>query len=70
MAAVDIKLTLALLIVIRLAADQEEAAERYAVALRDEYRASVDWSAVNDTIIDRWSISGLERVKKLAWAQQ
>lgn len=27
----------------------------------------VDWKAVNRAIIDRWSVSGLNRVKERAW---
>jgi len=28
---------------------------------------NTDWEKVNKAIIDRWSISGLEYIKKLAW---
>lgn len=27
----------------------------------------VDWTAVNRVIIDRWSLSGLDRIKHKAW---
>ena len=44
---------------------QPDIALTYALALRSS--AHVDWSAVNRAIIERWSVSGLERIKKLAW---
>ena len=28
---------------------------------------SVDWESVNKAIIERWSLSGLDYIKKLAW---
>lgn len=28
---------------------------------------AVDWASINQAIIDRWSVSGLKRVKKMAW---
>lgn len=44
---------------------QKEIAKTYALAMR--VRSSpVDWARINNAIIDRWSRSGLERVKKLA----
>ena len=31
--------------------------------------AAVDWRAVNDAIMKRWSNAGLKRVKSFAWAR-
>jgi len=44
---------------------QPSLALTYAMALCCS--AKTDWRAVNQAIIARWSFSGLERVKKLAW---
>lgn len=32
-----------------------------------EVYADIDWPTVNRTIIERWSMKGLQRIKKLAW---
>jgi hypothetical protein len=45
--------------------NQTDIALTYAMALRSS--AKTDWSMVNRAIIERWSFSGLERIKKLAW---
>lgn len=45
---------------------QKQIAQTYALALRSEEH--VDWKAINEAIIERWSIAGLERIKKLAWS--
>ena len=37
----------------------------YALALRTSVKT--DWSKVNHAIIERWSFSGLEYIKKIAW---
>lgn len=29
---------------------------------------SYDWPAINAAIIERWSVTGLERIKQLAWS--
>ena len=44
---------------------QRDIAATYALAINtyDE----VDWRRVNTAIIDRWSMSGLQRVKAMAW---
>ena len=44
---------------------QRSVALTYALAIRS--REATDWEAVNKAIIDRWSISGLERIKRMAW---
>jgi hypothetical protein len=43
---------------------QADIALTYALALD---AGEVDWSTVNLAIIDRWSVSGLEHVKAMAW---
>ena len=44
---------------------QKTIAKTYALALRSQEKT--DWKAANEAIIERWSISGLERIKKMAW---
>lgn len=44
---------------------QQDIAITYALALRSS--EPTDWAAVNAAIVERWSRSGLERVKKMAW---
>ena len=44
---------------------QKSVALTYALAIRS--REATDWAAVNQAIISRWSVSGLERIKKMAW---
>lgn len=46
---------------------QRDVALTYALAIRDEKDVPVDWKRVNAAIIGRWSMSGLDRVKKHAW---
>ncbi len=46
--------------------NQTQIAQTYALALRSEEH--VDWKRINEIIIDRWSIAGLERIKKLSWS--
>ncbi len=43
---------------------QKQVAKTYALALRSSYET--DWAKVNEMIIKRWSVSGLERIKTLA----
>lgn len=43
---------------------QKQIAQTYALALRSSYET--DWAKVNRMIIDRWSVSGLERIKNMA----
>lgn len=40
-------------------------AKTYALTLKSS--VPVDWRKVNQTIVDRWSRSGLEYIKKKAW---
>ncbi len=43
---------------------QKSVAKTYYLAMRS--REETDWKAVNLAIIERWSLSGLERIKNLA----
>lgn len=52
--------------VIEHAKTQAEVAEEYASALRN---APVDWTRVNQAIIQRWSVAGLKNIKRLAWRE-
>ena len=45
---------------------QRHIAMTYALSLRSS--EEVDYKTVNRAIIDRWSISGLERIKEMAWS--
>ena len=45
---------------------QNSIAMTYALALRSS--ETIDWAKVNKAIVKRWSISGLNRIKKLAWS--
>ena len=45
---------------------QRSIAKTYALAMRSS--EPVDWSKVNAAIIERWSVSGLDRIKKMAWS--
>lgn len=45
---------------------QSTVALTYALAIRDEDVAPVDWKRANAAIAKRWP-KGLERVKRLAW---
>ena len=46
---------------------QKDIAQTYALALASSY--PTDWARVNKAIIERWSISGLQRIKKMAWKE-
>lgn len=48
---------------------QASVALTYAFCIKndhDKYEA-VDWPKINNAIIERWSASGLRRVKEMAW---
>ena len=49
---------------IRLGLDRKDIAKTYAMALRSSW--PTDWAKVNQMIIERWSLSGLEYIKNLA----
>jgi hypothetical protein len=44
---------------------QRDVASFYGLALRSSWETN--WPAVNAAIIERWSQSGLERIKAAAW---
>ena len=48
---------------------QKSVASTYAMAIVSESRGvdTPDWSVINQAILDRWSMSGLERIKARAW---
>lgn len=45
---------------------QKQIAQSYALALRSS--CPTDWPKVNKMIIERWSVSGLSRIKRMAWS--
>jgi len=47
-------------------ATQKDIAKTYALGLRS--KEPTDWATANKAIIERWSVSGLERIKNLAWS--
>jgi hypothetical protein len=48
---------------------QKDVALLYAMALKSKSDGAdnPDWGAINGAILARWSMSGLERIKKRAW---
>jgi hypothetical protein len=52
--------------VARKEAKRLDIAKTYGLALRSSY--PTDWRAVNEAIINRWSMSALEWIKKQAWS--
>lgn len=48
---------------------QKGVALSYAMAIRSytAKRDNPDWDMINKAIIARWSVSGLERIKRRAW---
>jgi len=49
------------------AAEEEEVARVYADALRKSKHPSWFWADINSAIIERWSLSALDRIKRRAW---
>lgn len=47
-------------------AKQKDISTTYALALRSSDHT--DWITVNRAIINRWSMSGLQRIKNMAWS--
>ncbi len=45
---------------------QRDVAQTYALAMRSDEAGTMDWGAVNRAIIERWSKSGLIRIKTMA----
>lgn len=48
---------------------QKDVSLTYAMAIKSEHDGAdkPDWEAINGAILARWSMSGLERIKKRAW---
>ena len=48
---------------------QKQIAQTYAMAIvSDTYKMDKpDWTRINNAIIGKWGIKGLERIKKKAW---
>lgn len=48
---------------------QKDIALTYAMAIKSKHEGADDfeWGPINEAIIARWSMSGLERIKKRAW---
>ncbi len=49
---------------IKQGCNQRQIAQTYALALRSSW--PTDWKRVNTAIIERWSLSGLKRIKEMA----
>ena len=45
-----------------------DVAKTYALILKSSERNIVDWPKVNKAIINKWSRSGLEWIKEMAWS--
>lgn len=54
---------------IRAAKTRKDAAAVYADALREWTTDGVSWPEINGAILARWSVSGLDWIKKLAWKE-
>ena len=46
---------------------QKDIAQTYRLALKSTEQT--DWGKVNRAIIQRWSVSGLARIKNMAWSE-
>lgn len=51
---------------IKIGLNQRQIAQTYALGLRSSW--PTDWKRVNEAIVKRWSIAGLNRIKKMAWS--
>lgn len=49
---------------IKLGLSQKQIAQSYALGLRSSW--PTDWARVNKAIVERWSVAGLNRIKKMA----
>lgn len=47
---------------------QRDLALTYRLALKSSEWQTMNWRRVNEAIIARWSRSGLERIKRMAWS--
>lgn len=48
---------------------RKDVAMSYRLILHSEGRERVNWRTVNAAVIDRWSVSALEWIKREAWRQ-
>ena len=46
-----------------------DVAKTYRLVLHSQSRDRVNWRTVNTAVIERWSVSALEWIKKFAWSQ-
>ena len=49
---------------------RRDVAQTYRLAMQSSECEQIDWAKVNRAIMDRWSRSGLEWIKKQAWSGQ
>ncbi len=47
---------------------QKQIAQTYRMAMESSECKTIDWKKVNEAIIARWSKSGLNRIKEMAWS--
>lgn len=47
---------------------QKDIAQAYRIAMQSD--VEIDWGKVNTAIMERWSRSGLKRIKQLAWSEK
>jgi hypothetical protein len=47
---------------------QKQIAQTYRLALASSEAKDMDWKKVNEAIIARWSVAGLNRIKNMAWS--
>ena len=45
--------------------NQRQIAQTYALAMRSTW--PTDWKKVNEAIVNRWSVAGLNRINNMAW---
>ena len=45
---------------------QRDIAKTYWFCLQSKEK--INWGKINRAIIDRWSVAGLDRIKKMAWS--
>ena len=48
--------------------NKKSVAQTYSLALRSS--EETDWKIVNKAIIERWSMLGLDDIKKMAWSRK
>lgn len=48
---------------------RDDVAISYAIAIRHRVLGETNWRQVNTAIVERWSLSALEYIKREAWKQ-